>query len=588
MDKNQEKLNHTAEHILHRAMELLYPGLKRVMGPPIENGFYHDFDYDGKVSEDDFSKIEAKMKEIIDANLPIVMKEVSVEEVQKLFKDNEYKLEFLEEFVGEDKDITVSIMGKEDDEFYEVDLCKGPHVKSTGKIKAFKLLSVAGAYWRGDEKNKMLQRIYGTAFDSQKKLDEHLQEMEERQKYDHRNLNKVMDIFATSDLVGKGLVMYTPNGTIIRNELRDHLMQVSKKHGAKEVNIPHLAKLELYQKSGHAEKFKGEFFKVIGHYDNEYVLKPMNCPHHTQIYTSRPRSYRDLPIAYVESTQQHRDEKPGSMVGLNRTVSFEIDDGHTFCTPEQVKEETMKLVKVIEEFYEVFGMWGEHWVSLSFRDPKHPEKYIGDEKDWDKAQQILMEINKEMNLNGKIMEGEAALYGPKIDIMYKDAQGNDRQLGTIQIDFAMPQRLGLEYTDKDGQKKTPVMIHRAILGSYHRFIAYVLESRRGNLPVWLAPVQAVVIPIGETHVEYAQKIAQMLKEKHIRTEIDDSDNTMQNKIRQAQELKVPYMLIVGDREVENNQISVRLRDGENTGAKDLEEVVDKINEIRLTKSLQLW
>jgi threonyl-tRNA synthetase len=581
-------LRHTAEHVLHMAMEILYPGLKKVMGPPIENGFYFDFDFEGKISQDDFPKIEAKVKEIIDANLPIEFREATQEELQEVFKDNDFKLETLQAIIDRGEKITVAITGKEGDVFYDMDLCAGPHVKNTGEIKAFKLLSIAGAYWHGDENNKMLTRIYGTAFSSQEDLDEYLEELEEAQKYDHRELNKVMDLFATSEMVGRGLIMYTPNGTIIRNELRDHLLEVCRKHGAMEVDIPHFAKIELYETSGHADKFKDELFKVVGHYDNEFVLKPVNCPHHTQIYASRPRSYKDLPIAYVESTQQHRDEKPGSMVGLNRAVSFEIDDGHTFCTPEQVKEEAIKLVKMVEEFYSVFGMWGEHWVSLSFRDPKHPEKYIGSEEDWEKAQNILREINDEMKLNGVVMEGEAALYGPKIDIMLKDAQGNDRQLGTVQLDFAMPERFGLTYVDKDGQKKTPVMLHRAILGSYHRFIAYMLESRKGALPVWLAPTQVSVIPIADKHLEYAQKVSESLNESGIRVRVDDSDNTMQSKIRTAQEQKIPYMLIVGDREAESEQVSVRLRNGENLGSKDLAEVSDKINEIRLTKSLNLW
>ena len=581
-------LRHTAEHILQGAMEVLYPNIKRVMGPPIEEGFYFDFDLDKSISEDDFEQIEAEMAKIVEMHMPMIYKEVSLDEAKKIFANNKYKLDILDEIEARGEKISVYAMGNEGDKYYYVDLCTGPHVENTGKVKAFKLLSVAGAYYKGDEKNKMLQRIYGTAFDSQQALDEHLEILRKRKENDHRELNKVLDIFATSELVGKGFVMYTPNGTIIRNELKNHLVKVCKKHGAKEVDIPHLAKIDLYKISGHAEKFKDELFKVVSHYDEEFVLKPVNCPHHTQIYASRPRSYKDLPIAYIESTQQHRDEKPGAIGGLNRARSFEIDDGHTFCTPEQIKGEAIKIINIIQEFYEAFGMWGKHWVSLSFRDPKTPEKYIGDEKGWEFAQNILKEINEELNLNGKIMEGEAALYGPKIDIMLKDALGNDRQLGTVQLDFAMPSRFGLTYIDRDGQEKTPVMLHRAILGSYHRFIANLLESTGGALPVWLSPLQVVIIPISEKHLDYAQKVQQSLLDAELRVEINDRDDTMQSKIRDAQNKKIPYMIVVGDKEEQANSVSVRLRTGENMQGINLQEAADKIKGIYLTKSLQLW
>ncbi len=581
-------LRHTAEHILQGAMEVLYPGIKRVMGPPIEEGFYYDFDLDQSISEEAFEKIEVEMSKIVEADMPMTLSEVSVDEARKVFADNKYKLDILDEIQTRGEKVTLYAMGKEGDKYYYVDLCTGPHVKSTGEVKAFKLLSLAGAYYKGDEHNKMLQRIYGTAFDSDDKLAEHMQILQKRKENDHRELNKVLDIFATSDLVGKGFIMYTPNGTIIRNELKNHLVKVCKKHGAKEVDIPHLAKIDLYQKSGHAEKFKDELFKVVSHFDEEFVLKPVNCPHHTQIYASRPRSYKDLPIAYIESTQQHRDEKPGAIGGLNRARSFEIDDGHTFCTPEQIKQEAINNINIMKEFYEVFGMWGKHWVSLSFRDPKTPEKYIGDEKGWEYAQGILQEINDELGLGGKVMIGEAALYGPKIDVMLKDALGNDRQLGTVQLDFAMPARFGLTYIDRDGQEKTPVMLHRAILGSYHRFIASLLENTGGALPVWLSPIQVEIIPISAKHLEYAQKVKSTLVDSEIRVEINERDDTMQAKIRDAQNLKIPYMIIIGDREEQAGTVSVRLRSGENMQAIDLAEATSKIKDIYLTKSLQLW
>lgn len=580
-------LRHTAEHILHTAMQKLYPDLKKVMGPPIENGFYFDFDLNENITPEDFTKIEKEMQKIISADLKISKKEVSAQEAKKVFKDNEYKLETIDEIADRGEKITLYEMGEKGDKYYDLDLCAGPHVKGTGEVKAFKLLSLAGAYYKGDEKNKMLQRIYGTAFDSKEKLEAYTNALENAKKYDHRELNKELDIFTTSELVGKGLVMYTPNGTIVKNELRNYLLEICKRHGAKEVDIPHMAKIDLYEKSGHAEKFKDELFKVVGHYKEEFVLKPVNCPHHTQIYASRPRSYKDLPIAYVESTQQHRDEKPGSMVGLNRARSFEIDDGHTFCTPEQLKDEAIKLVHMVEDFYTTFDMWGKHWVSLSFRDAKTPEKYIGEESDWELAQDMLSEINKELGLGGKIMEGEAALYGPKLDFMLKDAQGHDIQLGTVQIDFAMPKRFGLTYIDSDGTEKTPVMLHRAILGSYHRFIANLMENTRGAFPVWLAPVQAIIIPISENQGEYAQTLNNALNTANIRVEVNNKNDTMQSKIRDAQLKKIPYMLIVGSREEESKNVSVRLRTGDNLGALSLDEVIARIKQKIDDKALDL-
>lgn len=581
-------MRHTAEHVLHIAMQLLYPSLKKVMGPPIEQGFYFDFDLDEKVSSDDFPKIEELMQKIIAADLPVKKHEVSVQEARKIFANNPYKLDTLDEIKERGEKVTLYSIGIEGQEYYDTDLCAGPHAQSTGAVKAFKLQNVAGAYYKGDEKNKMLTRIYGTAFNSKLELEQHLDELQKRKDNDHREINKILDLFTLSDLVGKGLVMYTPNGTIVKNELRDHLMSICKKHGAMEVNIPHMAKIDLYEVSGHAQKFKDELFRVISHYDEEFVLKPVNCPHHTQIYASRPRSYKDLPIAYFESTQQHRDEKPGAMVALNRARSFEIDDGHTFCTPEQIKDEAIKVIQIVKEFYEVFGMWGKHWVSLSFRDPNTPQKYIGDEEGWNKAQNILSEINEELNLGGKIMIGEAALYGPKIDIMLKDALGNDRQLGTVQLDFAMPARFGLTYVDKDGQEKTPVMLHRAILGSYHRFIANLMENTGGAFPLWLAPQQIEIIPISTKHEDYAKKLAKSLQAEGLRTQVNLKDESMGYKIRDAQLRKVPYMVVVGDKEQEANQVSVRLRTGESHNGIQLQEFVDKAKNIYLTKSQNLW
>jgi len=434
----------------------------------------------------------------------------------------------------------------------------------------------------------MLTRIYGTAFETQKELDEYLIMLEEAKERDHRKLGEKLDLFTFSEIVGRGLVMYTPKGTIIKNKLKEAIVDISEKYGVQEVNIPHLAKIDLYKISGHADKFSEELFRVKSNYDEDLVLKPVNCPHHTQIYASKQRSYKELPIRYIESTQQHRDEKPGAMSGLNRTRSFEIDDGHTFCTPEQIKQEVINTLKIIEEFYSALNMWGNHWVSLSFKDPQKPEQYIGDEKDWEHAQNTLQSVSDELGLNGKVMIGEAALYGPKIDIMLKDVTGQDRQLGTVQIDFAMPKRFELTYIDINGEAKTPVMMHRAILGSYGRFIANLLESTKGSLPAWLSPTQVAIIPISDEQIDYAQSIMSTLKQDKIRTEIYQDSETMQNKIRKAQELKIPYMIIVGKKEVEASTVSIRLRDGQNINGINLEEFITKAKEINDSKSLNLW
>ncbi len=591
MDTNKEnllKIRHSAEHVLMHAMRDLGLQFLMAMGPATDSGFYFDFELlDGNLSESDFPRIEAKMNEIIKKDLPIIGEEVDEKTARELFSTNPYKQEWLDELKNKGEKITVYWTGKPHEMSSFVDLCKGPHVKSTGEIGVIKLLSTAGAYWRGNEKNKMLTRIYGTAFSTQSELDTHRGEIEKRRQNDHRILGQKLDLFTFSDLVGKGLVMYTPNGTIIKNQLKEALVKISRKYGVQEVDIPHMAKIDLYKISGHADKFSEELFRVTSHFDEEFVLKPVNCPHHTQIYASRPRSYKDLPIRYIESTQQHRDEKPGAMSGLNRTRSFEIDDGHTFCTPEQIKQEAINTIKIIEEFYTSLGMWGNHWISLSLRDSSTPEKYIGDNNDWVTAETLLREINDELNLNAKIMEGEAALYGPKIDFMLKDALGNDRQLGTVQIDFAMPKRFNLEYIAEDGTEKTPVMLHRAILGSYGRFIANLLESTGGAFPVWLAPVQVVIIPISEKTHDYAKEVAQALFNDEIRYEIDDKDETMGNKIRKAQELKIPYMIILGEKESAAQNISVRNREGKQQFGITLTSFTDQLKNTIISKSQNL-
>jgi len=574
MKENQlEIMRHSCSHLLAMAVVKLFPKTKLGIGPAIENGFYYDFEFTKPIEEKDLAKISTKMKEIAKKKFPFIKKEVTIEEAKKIFKNQPYKLELIEDLAKERKK-KVSLYKTGD----FVDLCSGPHIKDTSGIGPFKLLSIAGAYWRGSEKNKMLTRIYGTCFQTAKELEKYLWQIEEAKKRDHRKIGKELDLFTFSELVGPGLPLYTEKGTIIINELYNALLEISKKYGVKEVKIPHLAKIDLYKISGHAEKFKDELFRVKTHYNIEFILKPVNCPHHTQIYASRPRSYRDLPIRYIESTVQHRDEKPGEVGGLTRTRSFMVDDGHTFCTVDQIKEEAKNTCKIIEEFYKGVGLWGNQWISLSVSDPKTPEKYIGEEKDWKKAEKMIQEISKELNLKGKIMVGEAALYGPKIDYMSKDPLGNDIQLATVQIDFAMPKRFGLTYTDKDGKEKTPVMLHRAILGSYERFIAFLLEHSDGALPVWLSPVQTLVIPITEKQNDYGQKIVDQLLEKNIRAELDNRGETMSAKIRDAELQKIPYILVVGDKEIKAKAINVRVRGEKILGSMKLDKFLKLIQE----------
>ncbi|HUS51933.1 MAG TPA: threonine--tRNA ligase [Candidatus Bathyarchaeia archaeon] len=570
-----KKIRHSCSHLLATAIQDLYPKTRFGIGPAIEQGFYYDFDLPQKISENDLVKIEKKMKALAKKNLKFEKKEVKIDEAEEMMKKagQPYKAELVKELKKEGKKKVI---------FYKlgdfIDLCEGPHLKSTKEIGSFKLLSVAGAYWRGSEKNPMLTRIYGTCFESKNALEKHLVHREEAKRRNHRKIGKNLDLFTFSDLVGPGLPLYTEKGTIIINELYKALLEISKKYGVQEVRIPHMAKIDLYKISGHAEKFKGELLRVKSHYGLEFILKPVNCPHHTQIYASRPRSYRDLPIRYIESTAQHRDEKPGEIGGLTRTRSFIVDDGHTFCTMDQIKQEAINTCKIIEEFYKGAGLWGNQWISLSIRDPKTPEKYIGEEPDWKKAEKMVQEISNELKLKGKVMVGEAAIYGPKIDYMSKDSLGNDHQLGTVQIDFAMPKRFGLTYVDKDGKEKTPVMLHRAIMGSYERFIAFLLEHFDGALPVWLSPVQVAVIPITDNHNPYAQKIHQSLIEAGIRAELNDRSNTVSAKIRDAEIQKIPYMLIVGDREVRAKKVNVRTRGEKVLGTMSLGAFLKRISQ----------
>ncbi len=580
---DQDKLHpmrHSLAHIMANAIQHLWPEAKFGVGPVVKDGFYYDIDLgDQKLSEEDFDRLSAEMKAIIKADQPFEKSEKPVDEAITWAKAHRqpYKEELLNDLkragttVAKDLDadelgtITDGDSKVENVSFYTngdfTDLCRGPHVESTGKVGAFQLQRVGGAYWRGKEGNPQMQRVYGVAFANEKDLRIYLQQQEEAKARDHRKLGQELDLFTFSDLVGAGLPLYTPRGTVIIEELKKALREMSQQYDMLQVSIPHLAKIDLYKISGHADKFEEELFRVKSHYDQEFVLKPVNCPHHTQIYAGRPRSYRDLPLRYVEQTMQYRDEKPGQIGGLQRTRGFTVDDGHTFCRVDQIEEEASMIAQIIQEFYEKLGLWGKHWVSLSVRDPQNAANYIGEPTDWDEAEAMLKAVSDKFNLDAKRMEGEAAIYGPKLDFMFEDALGRETQLATIQLDFAMPKRFELTYTDTDGSDKTPVMIHRAILGSFERFIMLLIEHTAGKFPVWLAPEQIRIATLNQEDetVEFANKLLAEAKELGLRASVDNASESVGKKIRAAEMMKVPYTIVIGGKEMESGMVTPRIR-----------------------------
>lgn len=588
-DEQLYAMRHSLAHITAQAVQHLWPEAKFGVGPVIENGFYYDIDLgETKISEDDFPKIEAEMRGIVEANYPFERSERSVDEAIAWAKEKgqPYKQELLNDLKREGttlaSELDATMMGMElpagvggsahqpvqsvvNVSFYTdgdfTDLCRGPHATTTGSVGVFKLTKVAGAYWRGKTDNAQMQRLYGVAFQDQKTLDDYLTTQEEAKARDHRKLGQELDLFTFSDLVGPGLPLYTPRGTVLIEELKGALKDISRRYGMLQVSIPHLAKIELYETSGHASKFSEELFHVQSHYDQQFVLKPVNCPHHTQIYASRPRSYRDLPLRYIEQTMQYRDEKPGQLGGLQRTRGFTVDDGHTFCRPDQIEQEATMIAEVIEEFYSGLGLWGEHWVSLSVRDVTTPDKYIGEPAEWDTAEEMLARVADKKQLDAKRMEGEAALYGPKLDFMFKDALGRETQLATIQIDFAMPHRFGLEYTDEHGEKKRPVMVHRAILGSFERFIMLLIEHYAGKFPLWLSPEQLRIIQVKDSEdvMKFVQQLRTKAEEAGLRVSVDDTNESVGKKIRSAEVWKVPYTVVIGEKEVQGQRVSPRVR-----------------------------
>jgi threonyl-tRNA synthetase len=544
---------HSSAHLFAEALEELYPGTKFGIGPPIENGFYYDVDLGDKAfGEDDLANVEAKMKELAKKDSRFERKDVSKAEALDYFtkKGDPYKLELINGL--EDGKITFYQQGN------FVDLCRGPHLPHTGFIKAVKLLNVAGAYWRGDEKNKMLTRIYGITFPKQKELDEYLFLLEEAKKRDHRKLGKELELFAFSEKVGMGLPLWLPKGTLLRERLEQFMRKAQIKAGYDPVVTPHIGSKQLYVTSGHYEKYGKDSFQPIKTPDEgeEFLLKPMNCPHHCEIYKTKPRSYRDLPIRLAEFGTVYRYEQSGELHGLTRVRGFTQDDAHIFCRPDQVKEEFVKVIDLVMHVFKSLG-FENYTAQVSLRDQANKAKYIGEDAQWDLAEKQIQEAADERGLSTVAVQGEAAFYGPKLDFMVRDALGRSWQLGTIQVDYNLPERFELEYVGSDNQKHRPVMIHRAPFGSLERFVAVLIEHCGGNFPLWLSPDQIAVLPISERFNDYAQKVIDALKELDIRGFLDNRDEKIQRKIRDAEVKKVPYMLIVGEREAAENKVSVR-------------------------------
>lgn len=560
------RMRHTLSHVLAAAVREMYPEAKFGIGPAIDTGFYYDIDFGTtKVTETDLARIEKKMRGIVARKLPMTYREVSREEAMNwaIEQKQDLKKELIEE-LPENETISFYDLG----EIFS-DLCKGPHVENTSECGPFKLARVAGAYWRGDEKRQMLTRIYGVAFETQEELDEYLKRQEEAKARDHRKLGKELDLFCFSDLVGAGLPMFSPRGTVLRDVLANYSLSLRQKAGFERVWTPHITKTDLYKTSGHFAKFGDELFMVKSQVNgDEFALKPMNCPHHTQIFASRPRTYREMPIRYMEPTTDYRDEKTGELGGLSRVRSLTQDDSHVFCRSTQIKDEIQNLVGIVRELYSAVGM-NKLRARLSYRSDE--DKYLGDKKLWDMAQKQIKQAAIDNNLEYFEMEGEAAFYGPKIDFMAEDAIGREHQVATVQLDFVQPERFGLEFTNEKGEKERPVMIHHATLGSVERFMSVFIEHTAGWFPFWCAPEMVRVLTVNDQVSEYVDEIKKILetvvlekplKHNELRYTVDDSDDSLGKKIRRATEMKIPCVLIVGPKDVEAKEVSVRLKDKE--------------------------
>lgn len=556
------RLRHSTAHVLAQAVSHLFPEAKMTIGPPTEDGFYYDFDRETPFTPDDLTALEAEMAKGVARNESFEVREVSRDEALTLFADNPYKQELIRDF-PDDERITLYTNG----DF--TDLCRGPHTGSTGNIGAYKLLSVAGAYWRGNEKNRMLQRIYGTAFATPADLEAHLERLEEAKKRDHRRLGRELGLFMISPVVGAGLPLWLPKGAILRETLVEFMRDQQRKRGYLPVITPHLAKRELYEISGHWAAYKDGLFPSMHGESEELVLKPVNCPFHIQIYASERRSYRDLPIRYAEFGTVYRWEQSGELGGLTRVRGFTQDDSHIFCRPDQLVSEFHGVVDLIMLVFKRLGL--EYRARVGLRDPENPAKYVGTDEVWEASQNALLDAVRQLEMPHEVAVGEAAIYGPKLDFLVRDAIGREWQLGTVQVDYVLPERFELEYTDEHSQPQRPVMIHRAPFGSLERFVGVLIEHFAGAFPLWLAPVQATIIPIADRHIAYAEQVWKRLEEEGLRVEIDRRSERMQAKIRDAQLQKIPYMLVVGDKEAEAGAVAVRSRDDGNVGPLPLDE-----------------
>ncbi|MGC7583252.1 threonine--tRNA ligase [Staphylococcus epidermidis] len=573
-----EVLRHSTAHLMAQALKRLYGDVKFGVGPVIEGGFYYDFDMDDKVSSDDFDKIEKTMKQIVNENHKIVREVVSKEKAKDFFKDDPYKLELIDA-IPEDESVTLYTQG----EF--TDLCRGVHVPSTSKIKEFKLLSTAGAYWRGNSDNKMLQRIYGTAFFDKKDLKAHLKMLEERRERDHRKIGKDLELFTNNQLVGAGLPLWLPNGATIRREIERYIVDKEVSMGYDHVYTPVLANVDLYKTSGHWDHYQEDMFPAMKLDEDEaMVLRPMNCPHHMMIYKNKPHSYRELPIRIAELGTMHRYEASGAVSGLQRVRGMTLNDSHIFVRPDQIKEEFKRVVNMIQDVYKDFG-FEDYRFRLSYRDPEDKHKYYDDDEMWEKAESMLKEASDELGLTYEEAIGEAAFYGPKLDVQVKTAMGKEETLSTAQLDFLLPERFDLTYIGQDGEQHRPVVIHRGVVSTMERFVAFLTEETKGAFPTWLAPMQVEIIPVNiDLHYDYARLLQDELKSQGVRVEIDDRNEKMGYKIREAQMKKIPYQIVVGDQEVENQEVNVRKYGSEKQESVEKDEFIwNVIDEIRLKK-----
>lgn len=573
-----EVLRHSTAHLMAQALKRLYGDVKFGVGPVIEGGFYYDFDMDDKVSSDDFDKIEKTMKQIVNENHKIVREVVSKEKAKDFFKDDPYKLELIDA-IPEDESVTLYTQG----EF--TDLCRGVHVPSTSKIKEFKLLSTAGAYWRGNSDNKMLQRIYGTAFFDKKDLKAHLKMLEERRERDHRKIGKDLELFTNNQLVGAGLPLWLPNGATIRREIERYIVDKEVSMGYDHVYTPVLANVDLYKTSGHWDHYQEDMFPAMKLDEDEaMVLRPMNCPHHMMIYKNKPHSYRELPIRIAELGTMHRYEASGAVSGLQRVRGMTLNDSHIFVRPDQIKEEFKRVVNMIQDVYKDFG-FEDYRFRLSYRDPEDKHKYFDDDEMWEKAESMLKEASDELGLTYEEAIGEAAFYGPKLDVQVKTAMGKEETLSTAQLDFLLPERFDLTYIGQDGEQHRPVVIHRGVVSTMERFVAFLTEETKGAFPTWLAPMQVEIIPVNiDLHYDYARLLQDELKSQGVRVEIDDHNEKMGYKIREAQMKKIPYQIVVGDQEVEHQEVNVRKYGSEKQESVEKDEFIwNVIDEIRLKK-----